>query len=215
MRMRSMKKPKLRELREAIKAVFKGPYTAKFPKEPTFVPEAYRGRPKYDKDECVGCGACKEVCPAEAISMEDIISEIPVRRLTLRLDVCIFCGQCQANCITQKGVILTNEYELSCLKRDNLKEMVEKELLLCEGCNEILGAKDHLIWLVKKLGSSSFSNPNLILAGLRKLELVPEGPASEGPASEVPLAAKRSDSFRILCPECRRKNIISTGLSDA
>ena len=203
-----MRKPKLRELREAIKAVFKGPYTAKFPKEPTPVPKAFRGRPKYDKDECVGCGACKEVCPANTIALEDIIGAKPIRRLTLSLDVCIFCGQCQANCITQKGITLTNEYELSALTRDNLKEIVEKDLLLCEGCGEVIGPKDHLIWLIKKLGPSAFSNPSLILAGSRKLEIVPE-PSSPKEAEVQESPPKRSDTFRILCPRCRRKNIIN------
>lgn len=203
-----MKKPKLRELREAIKAVFKGPYTLKFPKEPTPVPEAFRGRPKYDKDECVGCGACKEVCPADAIVLEDIPGEKPIRRLTLGLDVCIFCGQCQANCITEKGITLTNEYELSVLKRDTLKEVVEKELLLCEGCGEVIGAKDHITWLVKKLGPSAFSNPTIILTGLRKLEIVPEPSPAEKISPEA-LPSKRADLFRILCPRCRRKNILN------
>ena len=202
-----MRKPKLRELREAIKAVFKGPYTAKFPKEPTPVPKAFRGRPRYDKDECVGCGACKEVCPANTIELEDITGEQPVRRLTLSLDVCIFCGQCQANCLTKKGITLTNEYELSALKRDDLKEIIEKELLLCEGCGDIIGAKDHIVWLVKKLGPSAFSNPTLILAGLRKLEVVPA--SSKEKAGDKDLPPKRADIFRILCPKCRRKNIIN------
>lgn len=202
-----MRKPKLRELREAIKAVFKGPYTAKFPKEPTPLPEAFRGRPKYDSDECVGCGACKEVCPANVIVMEDILGEKPVRKFTLGLDACIFCGQCQANCITQKGITLTNEYELSCLKRDDLKETVEKELLLCEGCGEVIGAKDHLIWLVKKLGPSAFSNPSLILTGFGKFEIVPESVPAEKISPEV--TPRRADYFRIFCPKCRRKNIIN------
>ena len=200
-----MRKPKLRELREAIKAVFKGPYTAKFPKEPTPVPKAFRGRPRYDKDECVGCGACKEVCPANVILQEDIIEEKPIRRFTLSLDACIFCGQCQANCLTKKGITLTNEYELSALTRDDLKEIIEKELLLCEGCGDIIGAKDHLVWLVKKLGPAAFSNSTLILTGLGKLEVVPEEKTT--PSEDVP--SRRSDTFRILCPKCRRKNIIN------
>jgi len=41
-------------------------------------------------DACVGCGACKEVCPVDAISEGDIYSINP--------DVCIDCGACQGEC---------------------------------------------------------------------------------------------------------------------
>jgi formate hydrogenlyase subunit 6/NADH:ubiquinone oxidoreductase subunit I len=39
--------PKLRELREAVTSVVRGPYTARFPAEPTPLPKAIRGRPTY------------------------------------------------------------------------------------------------------------------------------------------------------------------------
>lgn len=204
-----MRKPKLRELREAVKAVVRGPYTAHFPNEPAPLPKAYRGRPRYNKDECVGCGACKEVCPADAIALEDITGEKPVRRLTLYLDGCIFCGQCQANCLTQKGVTLTNEYELSSLRRETLKEVVEKELLVCECCGEVIGARDHIVWLVKKLGPSAFSNPTLILTGFRNLQIVRE--KARAVSGEL-LPPRRAESFRVLCPKCRRKNTITLNI---
>jgi hydrogenase-4 component H len=48
----------------------------------------------------VGCGACAEVCPSQCIDIVDGEK----RKFTLHLDSCIFCGQCQANCITEKGI---------------------------------------------------------------------------------------------------------------
>ena len=41
-------------------------------------------------DACVACGACKDVCPVEAISEGDIYLINP--------DVCIDCGACEAEC---------------------------------------------------------------------------------------------------------------------
>jgi formate hydrogenlyase subunit 6/NADH:ubiquinone oxidoreductase subunit I len=41
-------------------------------------------------DACVACGACKEVCPVEAISEGDIY--------TINPDICIDCGACASEC---------------------------------------------------------------------------------------------------------------------
>ena len=102
-----MKKPKLRELKEAVTALIKGPYTDKFPKAPAKVMETYRGKPEYHEDDCVVCGACGEVCPVRAIEMVDERREdgTAVRRMVLHYDICIMCGQCQRACITEKGMI--------------------------------------------------------------------------------------------------------------
>ena len=45
-----MKKPKLRELGEAVKALVRGPATIGFPAEPYEPPEGFRGKPQYDAD---------------------------------------------------------------------------------------------------------------------------------------------------------------------
>ena len=195
-----MRKPKLRELKEAITALFKGPYTIKFPKVPSPPFPTYRGRAKFREEECVGCGACSKVCPSQAIKLVDMVEEDKrsgVRRLIYRWDKCIFCGECERNCITQKGIYLTQEYDLAVLNREEATETVEKELLLCEHCGEIIGARDHLRWLVKeKLKEKTFSNPTLFLSSHQELELIPSLPGEE--------VLPRSKNLKILCPRCRR-----------
>lgn len=42
-------------------------------------------------DACLGCGACAEACPADAISQGADQYEI-------NADVCLECGSCQATC---------------------------------------------------------------------------------------------------------------------
>ena len=42
-------------------------------------------------DDCVSCGACAEVCPAEAISEGD-------GKYVTDADACLDCGTCEAEC---------------------------------------------------------------------------------------------------------------------
>lgn len=199
-----MRKPKLRELKEAIRALIKGPYTAKFPAEPHKPYERFRGKPEYHKDDCVGCSACFQVCPSRAISMRD---ERQKRILTVRWDLCIFCGQCQANCLTGKGIMLSNEFDLATTgKRDELAQTIEKEFVLCECCAEPVVPYDQYAWVAKKLGPLTFSNSSLLLFYLRSLSTSMKGFWQAKKEDEF----SRSDRIKILCPRCRRQAVIKS-----
>lgn len=191
-----------RILKEAIKALFTGPYTSKFPFQPHVPHENFRGKPEY-QDECVGCGACAEVCPADAIEVIDSVGE-KKRRFVLHLDHCIFCGQCHANCITEKGIIQTGEFDLACFSKEDCVEKTEKTLVVCDGCGEIIGCLEHILWLAKKLGPLAYSNPTLFLTYLKDVKLVKELKTAPRPEAEV----GRADRFKILCPRCRREVVI-------
>jgi len=198
-----LKKPKLRELWEAIKALVKGPYTSKFPKVLTVPPKGFKGRPKYSPDDCVGCGACAEVCPARAIDVEDIVESKGkgIRRLTHHYDICIYCGQCEKACITDKGIVLSDEYNMVLEDRSKALETAEKELVFCERCGEIVDAEDHIKWTVKKLGPLAFANPNALLVRHKELGLLPYSVGKE--EGTLP----RVDHLKVLCPKCRREAI--------
>ena len=199
-----MKKPKLRELGEAIKAVVRGPATIKFPFEPYEAPEGFRGKPKYSEDDCIGCGACAEVCPSQCIALvEDTEAKPPVRRLAIHFDACIYCGQCELNCTTEKGVHLTTEYDLACFDRTACLETIEKELVLCEVCGAVVGCRDHLLWVAERLGAKRYANPTLVLLADGELGLV-SGELRRDPARPP----DRSDTMRVLCPKCRRTTVL-------
>jgi len=199
-----MRYPKLRELKEAILALIKGPYTTKFPFEPHVPEKRFRGKPEYFKDGCVGCKACAEVCPTGCIEVKDMTDlEIPLRRLELRYDSCIFCGQCQAACITQEGIKLSNKFDLAIFDRSKAIEAVEKELVLCENCGSTIGAKDHLGWVAKKLGPLAYSSPTSYLSALKELKL-----AYLDIKKQEDLT--RQDRIKILCPKCRREVTLKT-----
>ena len=44
-----------------------------------------------NKDVCVGCGTCVEICPVSAIKMVDGVAQIDK-------DICISCGSCLGAC---------------------------------------------------------------------------------------------------------------------
>ncbi len=192
-----MRYPKLRELREAIKAIFKGPYTTKFPKVPSPAPK-YRGKAEFDEAECVGCGACVEVCPSDALELFDDLKKRK-RNIILYYDKCIFCGECQTNCITEKGIRLTPEYDLATFDRAKAKTSIEKDLLLCEYCGAIIGTTDHVKWVVRRLGLLAYANLGLLLVSHKELGL------AEKEVRRLKKLPKRSDRIKFLCPKCRRE----------
>jgi hydrogenase-4 component H len=201
-----MRKPKLRELKEAITALVKGPYTSKFPKVAPTVPDTFRGTPTYVPDECVGCGACGQVCPAGAITIADEYRESEgkmVRRIERNWGNCIFCSQCFVYCITGKGIELDKDFEKSTLDPVNFVDTHDKELLFCESCGGVITAKDHIHWITDKLGELAFGNQTLTVARYQELGL------TEGVVSRTERPLERSDYMRILCPNCRAAYIMS------
>ena len=203
-----MRLPKIRELKEAIRALIKGPYTSKFPKVAHKPHPNFRGQPEFNSEKCVGCLACEEVCPVEAIAHKDITDgKGPAKRIMIHYtDTCIFCGQCQAACIADhEGIKLSGEWELSFFDRKReAQESIDKELLLCEMCAAPVACRDHLRWISERLGELTFSNPTLYLSRL----------ASLGISDENILSAfkdqGRSDRVKILCARCRRETTQTT-----
>lgn len=195
-----MKYPKLRELKEAVTSLISSPYTTKFPKIPSPAAPAYRGKAEFDEKECVVCGACANVCPPNAIERIEDPPPDGKRRLILHYDRCIFCGQCQANCLTEKGIQLTTRYDLAALSRSEIQTQIEDELIFCEYCNEAITTRKHLRWVRDRLGPLAFSNPNLIISSLTQLETFAQRPSRP---KTFPL--ERADNLRILCPKCRKQ----------
>jgi formate hydrogenlyase subunit 6/NADH:ubiquinone oxidoreductase subunit I len=204
-----MKYPKLRELKEAITAAIKGPYTSKFPYVPHKPYQRFRGKSKYDADSCIGCAACYQVCPAGAIEFLDKIENGKAKRVfTLHWDICISCGQCQANCPTEKGIALSQEFDLATTEsRQELKQEIEKALLICECCNEIIAPRDQVLWVAKKIGPLTFANASLMFFYLKNMGLAGK---DKLPVKNTAGEVLRSDRIKVLCPRCRREAVVKS-----
>lgn len=195
-----MKYPKIREVKEALVSLFTPPYTSKFPEEPHVPFENFRGKPVVDDENCVGCETCTNVCPPQAITLSDDI-EKGIRIIRRDYGKCIFCGQCQLHCITNKGVKLSDKiYDLAVFDRNKNIEFQEKELLICKNCNTVITTKEHLHFMHRKLGPKAFSSILDLNLLNQKLKL------SEGQNTDVEIRddLKRKDMFNIICPNCLR-----------
>jgi len=200
-----MRLPKIRELREAVTALIRGPYTSKFPYAPHEPAKRFRGKPEYSNEGCIACTACALVCPARAIEFRDVVTkEKATRKMILHLDECHYCGQCSALCTTRDddppGIKHTTKFDLAGFDRATMTSTTdEKELALCEICGDVITARAHLNWVAKRLGPLAFSNPTLFIESLKAM----------GFAESTAVSARdyilRSDRLKILCAKCRRK----------
>ena len=200
-----MRKPKLRELGEAIKAIVKGPYTVKFPFKPAEVFPEFRGVPVFNEETCILCGACAQICPVEAIDVRDIVKEdgSAVRVMHRDYARCIWCSQCAAYCTVGDGIKITNEFDLSTLDISEAFEEIEGKLVLCEHCGKPITSEKHILWLAERLGTKAFLNQTLFITKMRSLGLADD---------EYPVKRDeylREDLNKVLCPECRRKMMMA------
>ena len=56
-------------------------------------------------DDCVSCGACAAVCPADAISEGD-------GKYVIDADACLDCGTCEGECRTKQSIRVNNFYTI-------------------------------------------------------------------------------------------------------
>jgi len=200
-----MRKPKLRELKEAFTSLFSKPYTTKFPYQPHVPSKRFRGRPKFDEEKCMGCGGCASVCPSDAIEVKDIVENKSGKRILTHFpDKCIFCGQCEANCpVEGKGIRLTKEFDISYFDKKEVENSVEHELVICESCGSVIGPKKQILWIAEKLGNLAFSQPVLITQIIQNLNILTEV------EEKVVPPIQRTDILKVICPKCRRQAFIS------
>ncbi|MCX8081963.1 MAG: 4Fe-4S dicluster domain-containing protein [bacterium] len=199
-----MKKPKIRELKEAVKGILSKPYTTDFPYKPHTPPLRYRGKPEYNKDICVGCGACFQVCPAKAIDMKDTLENGIAKRVLIQYPSrCIFCRECERNCITGEGIKLTTKFDIAYFNEQDTLDSVEHKLITCIHCRTVIGTEKHLQWVLKKLGNLGFAQPVLLMQLMEMFNI-----KTDFEEKVIP-PIQRTDLLKVVCPKCRRLAFIS------
>lgn len=194
--------PKIREIKEALTSFFSAPYTTKFPATPYKPADEYRGFPRYDEKNCVGCGTCAQVCPSGAIKVYDDAEHFS-RKLVVEYASCVHCGQCNEKCITGKGINPSQDYAfpISDVKAPEALESVEKALVICEACGQIIGCSDHLHWIKNRLGAKAYAHPNLMLYTQKEFfDLEPSKPKER---------IRREDYMKMVCARCRQKIVVN------
>ena len=83
-----------------IKKVIKtGTATSSYPLEPIAVDKNFRGKPEQNPQQCIGCAACVNACPSNALTVE---TDLATGELAWEFNLgrCIFCGRCEEVCPT-------------------------------------------------------------------------------------------------------------------
>ncbi len=99
-----------------IKKVIKtGTTTHAYPLEPMPVDKNFRGKPEHTPQQCIGCAACVNACPSNALTVE---IDLATNQLAWQFNLgrCIFCGRCEEVCPTA-AIKLSPEYELAVWKK--------------------------------------------------------------------------------------------------
>lgn len=60
---------------------------------PVPVPPKFRGKIRYDKEKCIGCKLCLNICPSKSI---EFIEEN--KKIRIYVSRCTFCSQCNEVC---------------------------------------------------------------------------------------------------------------------
>ncbi len=110
--------------------------TFRYPLEPLEPPKELRGKPEIDPDLCIGCGACAQACPPNAITVHTDYDE-GLKKVRIFYGRCIYCGRCWEVC-PEGAIKLTNFFEMATPNKEDLVYEVVLPLHRCPRCGNYL-----------------------------------------------------------------------------
>ena len=129
---------KLKEVWICLKA---GRVTLSYPWKPALAPDGFRGKLEIDKDKCIGCSGCANVCPSRAIVITDLNSDW--RRIDFYIERCTYCGRCEEVC-PENAITMSQEYETATDSKEDLHISVELYMGTCGRCGRCFSPKHPL-----------------------------------------------------------------------
>lgn len=152
-----------------------GEATVLYPFAPLEVAPGFRGKPEYNFDRCIACGACAIACPPNAITMECHL-DTGVKSWQIFYGRCIFCGRCEEVC-PPGAITLSPDFELAAGNKEDLYIKADFKLVKCSQCEDFFTPARQI----------EYNLVSLKLAGL----------------PEAALALRRQQME--VCPACKRR----------
>lgn len=106
-----------------------------------------RGIPVINVEKCFGCGACKHICPVDAINL---ITEHDKLKISIFYGRCIRCGRCSDVC-PNKAIEITEKYMIITNRKEDLYYIVEIPIQKCLMCNQIYSTNKQIEYVINKL----------------------------------------------------------------
>ena len=103
----------LKNLKITLRNVYTKSVTRLYPEEIMDLPDRFRGQQHLDKEKCVGCGICAQMCP------NDVIEVVKSGKWYPQFDNghCMFCGLCVEFC-PNGALSMTKHFEMACWTKE-------------------------------------------------------------------------------------------------
>lgn len=109
---------------EALRNIFRKPFTQKYPKVRPVIPEGLRGRVEHDENKCIYCGMCARYCPSNAIEVD-----VSKKEWIYDMGRCLFCSQCEEVCrymVRANAIRMATDFEHADRKKGSLVTVHKK-----------------------------------------------------------------------------------------
>lgn len=138
------------------KAIRVGVATQSYPYQPAVMDPNFRGKPEHNSQQCIGCAACINACPSNALSAE---TDLAAGRLQWRFNLgrCIFCARCEEVCPTA-AITLSSQYELAVWQKADLQQQASFPLCYCRECSRPFAVQKEIDYVVALLQHQGVSD---------------------------------------------------------
>ncbi|MGK3144108.1 formate hydrogenlyase complex iron-sulfur subunit [Pantoea sp. C2G6] len=173
-----------------IKKVLKtGTATLAYPAKPLELPASFRGKPHYNAQQCIACGACVNACPSNALTMH-LAEEGDSLRWSLFLGRCIFCARCEEVCPTA-AIRLSQAFELAVWRKEDLFETADFPICHCRECGKPYAVQKEIDFALSLLQQHAALSDQQVAERRPQYETCPECKKQHGLASSDRIDAGR------------------------